>query len=415
MSFADGFRMAFSALFAHKLRSLLTLIGIIVGVASIIGVMTGLSVVQTTMEREMSVLGAQTFQVQKWPHGGFSQGVDWRAIQRRAPITVENAEVVRERVDSVDLVGCELWQFGAQASFQERSTEPVLSVVGGTPEYPENNTHYIEYGRNVSYQDIRTEQSVVVIGYSVAEQLFPFVDPIDRTIRIDGRDYKVIGVFEQKSSAMGAGFDNYLYLPISVFENQFGTFDRDGNRRSVNMTVRAKRPELLASAMEEVRGVLRIARGVAARDPDDFEMFSNDSSIRQFNDATLGVKVGAFVVGIIALIVAGIGIMNIMLVSVTERTREIGIRKALGARRRSILGQFLLEAILLCNAGGLLGVLVGFLLGNIVTLFTEFSVALPWGWAINGLVFCTLVGLGFGMWPALKASRLQPVEALSYE
>jgi putative ABC transport system permease protein len=158
-----------------------------------------------------------------------------------------------------------------------------------------------------------------------------------------------------------------------------------------------------------------LTRGVDPREDDDFYMFTNSSSIREFNDATAGVKLGAFVIGIIALLVAGIGIMNIMLVSVTERTREIGIRKALGAKRKQILWQFLLEAVVLCNLGGVLGVVVGFGLGNIVTLFTEFPVNVPMDWAVRGLVFCTVVGLTFGLWPAVKASKLSPIEALRHE
>jgi putative ABC transport system permease protein len=191
--------------------------------------------------------------------------------------------------------------------------------------------------------------------------------------------------------------------------------DDDGRPRSVNMTVRSQSAELLEVAMEETRLVLRAARGLKPGEDDDFYMFTNDSSIREFNDATAGVKIGAFVIGIIALVVAGIGIMNIMLVSVTERTREIGIRKALGARRRHILWQFLLEAIVLCNLGGVLGVAAGFGLGNLVTLFTEFDVNVPQAWAVYGLVFCTIVGVTFGMWPAVKASRLSPIEALNHE
>lgn len=415
MHWSEAVRMAFAAILAHKLRSTLTLVGIIAGVASIIGVMTGISVVEATMEKEMSVLGTRTFQVQKWPRGGFNNDIDWRMIQRRRPVTIENTDYVRERVKSVDLVGAELWQFGAKAQYQDKSTEPVLWVVGGTPEYPENNTHFIEYGRNLTQQDIRIGRNVAVIGYSVAEQLFPYVDPIGRKVRVDGREFEVVGVFEQKKSAFGGNFDNYVYIPITVFGRSYGMNDDEGRRRSVNMTVRATRPELLAAAMEETRGALRAARGVDAKTDDDFYMFSNESQIREFNKASIGVKAGAFAVGMIALLVAGIGIMNIMLVSVTERTKEIGVRKALGARRRSILWQFLLEAVVLCNFGGLMGVAVGFLLGNIVTFFAEFTVKLPWLWGINGLVFCTVVGLVFGIWPAMKASKLQPVEALSHE
>jgi putative ABC transport system permease protein len=415
MGTLEAFWIALAAIRAHKLRSVLTLVGIVAGVASIIGVMTGISIVQVSMEQEMSVLGTQTFQVQKWPRGNFQNDIDWRKIQRRKPVTVENANVVRERVESVDLVGAELWQFGSVAKYRDESTEPIIWICGGTPEYPANNTHLVQLGRNISNEDVRVGRSVVVIGFTLAEQLFPFVDPVGKPIKVDGRKYQVIGVFEEKKSAMGGNFDNYVLMPVTVFQKNYGMRDGDGRERSVNITVRAKTPALLESAMEETRAALRVARGVNPRDEDDFYMFTNNSSIREFNEATAGVKLGAFVIGIIALLVAGIGIMNIMLVSVTERTHEIGIRKALGAKRRQILWQFLLEAVVLCNLGGVLGVIVGFGLGNIVTLFTEFSVNVPMDWAVRGLVFCTVVGLTFGFWPAVKASNLSPIEALRHE
>jgi putative ABC transport system permease protein len=288
-------------------------------------------------------------------------------------------------------------------------------VCGGTPEYPANNTHYVQFGRNISNEDVKVGRRVAVIGFTLAQELFPFIDPVGQTIKVDGRKMQVIGVFEEKKSAMGGRFDTYILMPITVFQQYYGRYQDDGMERTVNVTVRARSPEVLPAAIEEVRGLLRTVRGVDPRDPDDFTIFTNDSQIRAFNQATQGVKVGAFIIGIIALLVAGIGIMNIMLVSVTERTREIGLRKALGARRRQVLGQFLLEAVLLCNVGGLLGVAVGYGLGNTVTLFTDFAASVPLDWAVIGLAFCTVVGLVFGIWPALQASRLAPVEALSYE
>ncbi len=415
MGIFQALRMALTAIRAHKLRSFLTLVGIIAGVASIIAVMTGISVVQVAMEQEMSVLGTQTFQIQKWPRGGFHDDVDWRKIQRRKPVTVANVNAVRERVRTVDLVGAELWQFGSVVKYRSEATEPVVWICGGTPEYPANNTHYVEFGRNLSNEDVRVGRHVAVIGYALAEQLFPFSDPLDRTVKVDGRKYVVIGVFEEKVSAMGGNFDNYVLMPVTVFQRNYGMKGDDGRERSVNMTVRARTPELLEAAMAETRAVLRVVRGVDPRDADDFYMFTNDSSIREFNKATAGVKMGAFVIGIIALVVAGIGIMNIMLVSVTERTREIGLRKAVGAKRRHILWQFLLEAVVLCNIGGVLGVAAGFGLGNIVTLFSDFAVSVPLDWAVRGLLFCTAVGLTFGMWPAVKASRLSPIEALGHD
>ncbi len=415
MNLTEAVKMALAAIRAQKLRSMLTLIGIIAGVASIIAVMTGISVIQNTMEKEMSVLGTTTFQVQKMPAGGFNHDVDWRKIQRRKPVTVANADAIRENVATVDLVGSELWSFGHIARYRNEITNKNLTICGGTPEYGPNNTHFVRLGRNLSNQDIMTSSFVVLIGHGIAETLFPFTDPIGKTIRLDDRKYRVIGVMEEKNSAMGGNYDNYNIIPITTFQQVYGMRDQRGEARSVNVTVRARRPELVQDAIEETRLVLRAARKVPPREEDDFTIFSNDSMIKSFNQATAGVKLGAFVVGIVALVVAGIGIMNIMLVSVTERTKEIGLRKALGAKRKSILTQFLIEAIVLCNVGGILGVFVGFGLGNIVTLFTDFAVSVPMEWAVGGLIFCTMVGLTFGMWPAIVASKLEPVKALSYE
>jgi putative ABC transport system permease protein len=415
MNITEAIKMALAAIRAQKLRSMLTLIGIIAGVASIIAVMTGISVIQSTMEREMSVLGTTTFQVQKWPAGGFNHDVDWRKIQRRKPVTVANADAIRENVATADLVGSELWSFGHIARYRNEATNKNLTICGGTPEYGPNNTHFVRLGRNLSNQDIMAASFVVLIGHGIAETLFPFTDPIGKIIKLDDRKYRVIGVMEEKSSSLGGNYDNYNIIPITTFQQVYGMRDQRGEARSVNVTVRAKRPELVQDAIEETRLVLRAARKVPPREEDDFTIFTNDSMIKSFNQATAGVKLGAFVVGIVALVVAGIGIMNIMLVSVTERTKEIGIRKSLGAKRKSILAQFLIEAIVLCNVGGVLGVLVGFGLGNIVAIFTGFAVSVPMEWAIGGLIFCTLVGLTFGMWPAMVASKLDPVKALSYE
>ena len=411
----EAFKMAITAIMSHKLRSFLTLIGIIAGVASIIAVMTGISVIQTTMEKEMSVLGTQTFQVQKWAAAGPISQEEMRKIMKRRPTTVEHANAIRERVETVDLVGSELWSQNIHvAKYRDIKTNPNLTVCGGTPEYPENNTHYVELGVNLTYEDVKIGRSVVVLGHAVAEELFPWIDPLQQTIKIDGRKFRVIGVLEEKKSAFGGSFDNYMIIPITKFKHIYGMRDNRGEERSVNITVRAKSPDLLQDAIAETRAVMRMERGLKPQQEDDFTIFTNDSNIKTFNEMTAGIKVGAFVIGIVALIVAGIGIMNIMFVSVTERTREIGIRKALGAKRKNILMQFLLEAVILSNIGGVIGVAVGFGLGNIVSMLTDFAGNVPLEWAIVGVIFCTTVGITFGFWPAFKASKLDPIVALRY-
>jgi putative ABC transport system permease protein len=415
MRFTELFGMAISAITSHKLRSSLTLVGIIAGVASIIGVMTGISVIQNTIERELSVLGSTVFQVQKWAAGPTTEE-ERRKINLRRPTTEAHANAIREKVKTVSLVGSELWSYNHLIKFRDRSTNQNIIICGGTPEYPPNNTHYVGYGRNISPEDIKFGRTVIVIGHAIAAELFPWIDPVNKEIKVDGRKFKVIGVFEEKKSAFGGGFDNYALMPISTFKHIYGMHDqRFGEERSVNITVRAISPAHVQDALAETRAVMRAERGLKPYEEDDFTIFSSDSQIKTFNQTTAGIKTGAFVIGIVALIVAGIGIMNIMLVSVTERTREIGIRKSLGAKRKTILSHFLLEAIILSNIGGLIGVLIGFGLGNLVSVFTGFLVSVPLDWAVIGLLFCTAVGLIFGLWPAYKASALNPVESLRYE
>jgi putative ABC transport system permease protein len=414
MAFIEIFRMAMSAIMSHKLRSSLTLVGIIAGVASIIGVMTGISVIQNTIESELSVLGTTVFQVQKWAAGGPLSEAERRKIMRRRPTTVEHANAIRENVSTVTLVGSELWDFGHVVKYRDIQTDPIITICGGTPEYPPNNTHYIGHGRNISNEDVKMARKVVVLGFAVANKLFPWTDPVNKTVKVDGYKFRVVGVFAEKKSAMGGNYDNYVLFPITLINELYGP-TRFGNERSVNITVRAKSPAIVDEAIAETRGVMRRVRGLKPHEEDDFTIFTNDSQIKAFNNTTAGIKTGAFVIGIVALVVAGIGIMNIMLVSVTERTREIGLRKSIGAKRKDILIHFLLEAIILSNIGGLFGVLIGFALGNLVSIFTGFLVTIPLDWAVIGLLFCTGVGLIFGFWPAYKASALNPIDSLRFE
>jgi putative ABC transport system permease protein len=412
----DNFLMSLQAIRANKLRSSLTLFGIVLGVSSIIAVMTAISVVQGTMEQEMSILGAQTFQIQKWPNG-FSSEEERLEAMRWPPVTLEEADGLRAYSQNIDIVGAELWEFGFKAEYRGEEMDQI-TICGGTPEYPQNNTHFVSYGRNISQLDVKAARKVVVIGHAIAQQLYPFVDPVGRDIRIDGRKYEIIGVFDEKNSAFGGRYDTYTLIPVSTFVNTYGMSNRDGFPRSVNVTLHARSPDVVDDAIAEAKSILRRLRRLDHDAPDNFTLFNSESMIEEFNTMTAGIKVGAFIIGIIALVVAGIGIMNIMLVSVTERTREIGIRKSLGAKPRDILRQFLLEAIVLCNVGGVIGVLIGFLFGNVLVkagMSSSFEAVVPVEWAVVGLLFCTAVGVLFGLLPAARAARLDPIEALRYE
>jgi putative ABC transport system permease protein len=252
---------------------------------------------------------------------------------------------------------------------------------------------------------------VAVLGKNLQEKLFPpNVNPVGQTIRVGGSNYQVIGTFAKKGSTLGGDQDNFVVVPITTFFQDFGK-----TGRSMHIMVKSVNRDVFDESQEEVRSILRKARKVPPGVDDDFSFFSNDSLITQFNEFTFYLRMGVLLVSSIALLAAGVGIMNIMLVSVTERTREIGIRKAIGASRRDILSQFIIEAIILCQIGGIVGVALGILGGNVVGLLLSVPAVIPWDWAAIGLGVCFLVGLVFGVYPAWKAAMLDPIEALRYE
>jgi putative ABC transport system permease protein len=241
--------------------------------------------------------------------------------------------------------------------------------------------------------------------------LFPFGSAIGEQVKFDGIKYTVIGVLEPRGLMLGGNQDNFAVIPITTGLRRYGRQPW----RSLSILVQARSQELYDDTVEQVRGVLRVIRKVPPGKEDDFEIFSNDSMIAQFKSFTLTVRLGVAVVSSIALIAAGIGIMNIMLVSVTERTREIGIRRAVGAKKRNIMAQFIMEAVVLCEVGGALGVLLGIIGGNATAFFLKLPPVIPFDWAVIGLLICSFIGIIFGTYPAFKAANLDPIESLRYE
>lgn len=408
MGYYNSFIIAIESLTKQKMRSALTLIGMIIGVTSIIGIMTTMDAIQTYMEKSLSVLGSTVFQVQKTPFMNVGPS-ERHKYRNRKDIRIEHADAIRDRAKKVANVGAEDWTFGKSLGYKKKTTEPVYIVSGATPEWSPNNGYYVEDGRFLTQTDVDFSRFVMVIGLEVVEALFPFQYPIGETVKFEGRNFEVIGVLEEQGNEMGQSRNNLLAIPITVYQKLYG---KEG---SINITISAKSTELLNGAIDEIITIMRAVRKVAPGEENDFEVFNSESLIGFFNDMSRNLKIGSILISFISLAVAGIGIMNIMMVSVTERTREIGIRKAIGARKKHILSQFLVEAVMLSLVGGLIGVFLGVVLGNVAASFMNLSIAIPWFWVIFGLVFCSFVGIVSGFWPALKASRLDPIESLRYE
>ncbi|RJP63492.1 MAG: FtsX-like permease family protein [Ignavibacteriales bacterium] len=400
--------MALASLRANKLRSLLTLVGIAVGLFSIIIVMTAISAIQSSFEEAFSEIGTNNIIIQKYPAIGMGPG-SWRKYRNRKDITIEQGEKLKERTTLPVSVGISMGDDGKIVKYGKEQTNPNVYVVGVNIDEFISSSYIISDGRGFSNQDVEYARNVCCLGEDVIKKLFKTIDPIGQKIVIDNMVLEVIGRFKPKGEILGQSQDNFVVVPLSVFAKYYS------DDESVGLNIQAPSQEQYDATTEQVIGVLRTIRKVAPGMDNDFEIVSNDQLIEQFNDITKYFKVGAGVIAFIALVAAGVGIMNIMLVSVTERTREIGIRKAIGAQKKTIRIQFLVEAIALSLVGGTTGIILGLIGGNIVGSLLEASIVIPVFWIMVGLAVTTGVGLVFGVYPAIKASNLDPIEALRYE
>ncbi len=408
MQFSTTFSSAFQVLRSNKLRTSLTLASVGIGVFSIISVMTAIGVFQNSIESGLSQLGANTFQVQKYPQMQHGPG-DRERFRNRRNITWRQAQGVAAQSREALTVGIEAWHFGEVVQWGNKKTDPNTSVAGENPEGFPTNHWEIEYGRAIAQSDLDLSRNVVVLGYDLAAAIFPpSLDPIGKSVRMGGRDYTVIGTMKSRGGMFG-NQDRYFIIPITTF------FEYYGANRSVNIMVQARSRENFDACLDEVIGILRSERNLRPWEENDFETFSNESVISNFNDLTRYVRLGTFAIAAVALLAAGIGIMNIMLVSVTERTKEIGTRKAVGATRQAIVVQFLSEALLLTLFGGITGILAGLLAGNTLAVVMDIPPIIQIEWVAVGVVACLVIGIIFGTYPAWKAASLDPIEALRYE
>ena len=407
MSFNEVIRMALGALRTNKLRSILTMTGVAIGVFSVIGVMTALSVISSNIESGISFLGSNLFQFAKYP---IIQKDDTNTFQNRRNITFEQAMEYKRLMEGDGAVSLKVFDRGGKAVGFGRKKVQGKQLVGGNENFLLSNTFTLAYGRNITPEDVDLARNVTVVGPDIIKGLFPSENPIGRVVQVDAKPYRIIGVMGEKGSSFGQSQDDTVLVPITKFFADFGH-----TNRTVNVATQSTSQATYNATLDKGIGAMRIARGLRVNQPNDFEIYSNDTLLTAFASVADTIRVGAFCISVIALLAAGVGIMNIMLVSVTERTREIGVRKAIGARRRDIVRQFLIEAIVLSEVGGLTGILFGVVGGNIFAVVWDIAMVFPWAWAATGLIVCSMVGIGFGWYPAYKAAALHPIEALRYE
>ena len=413
--FGENVRFAMLAVRAHKLRAALTVLGIVVGVATVIAMVSIVTGFNNNMVRQFQSFGATLVQFQKFSMR-FGPGHRSDDERNRKDLTLEDALALKAQIPEIRAVSPEryLWDTTTTAKFRDREAKDP-TVAGVYPDYSLANNHFIEQGRFFTETDLAHSSQVAVIGQDVVKALFPRESPLNQTIELNGWKYTVIGVLEEKGDFGGGSSNHWFLIPFSAFDHQFPQI-KASRGDTIHIATVPYRPDQVPIVVEKGRALLRARRHVPFNADDDFYILTPDKMIESFQGITNGITGAMIFIAFISLLIGGVGVMNIMLVSVTERTREIGVRKAVGAFRRDIILQFLTEATTLALLGGVIGVIVGVAVPALIKLaFAALPAETPFWSILVGLIVSMSVGIFFGLYPAVKASRLDPIEALRYE
>jgi putative ABC transport system permease protein len=404
----ESIRVALMALWANKLRSFLTILCVIVSIMAIIAVVSIIDGMNSYVQDEIASEGTDAFTLERVNQIGVLTNFDLFLKSLRYPnITLEDAEAIREKIPQARYVNATI-STTQHVVYRDRSVENV-GIQGHTSEYPIMGDWPIIQGRHLAPVDVALRRAVCVLGWDVAQNLFPSEDPIDKRIKFGGRHYRVVGVIEEKTGGFGGEQNMFTIIPVTSFLKHYGT------RRSLKVLVKTGALEIVPEAIEETRALMRLRRKLRPGDDDDFHLSTSETLMALWQSISQGIFSATIGLVSITLVIGGIIIMNIMLVAVTERTSEVGLRKALGARRRDIMMQFLVESITLTSVGGLFGIALGFFAAFLIASFTPLPYAIK-GWSIlAALLIVFIVGVFFGLYPAGRAAQLDPVEALRHE
>ena len=396
--------MGLAAIRAYKLRAGLTILGVVMGIMTVTGMSSIVAGLNANMAKQIESLGSSVLLIRPFQPGENLSEEEWR---RRKGLTFAEVEAIAQlplvrAISPMELVRAELIKHGNQRVKD-------ATTLGTTEAYEVVHDAFVERGRFLSATDVDRGAPVAVIGTDVVDALFPTVDPVDKEITIDGRRFRVIGVMERKGKFLFQSRDNIILIPLGSMQK------RDGRFNFLVADVKPMSPAVLDRTVDQVKELLRRKRKLRFLEKDTFAVVTQDTLTDLYTQITGGIYMVMIAISSIGLVVGGVGVMNIMLVSVTERTREIGVRKALGAKKRDILWQFLTEAMTLTGAGGVLGIVVGGGIAWLVNRFSPFPAVIQPTWVVVAFVTALSVGLFFGLWPAAKAARLDPIEALRYE
>lgn len=407
MDLRDTISLSVRAIGTNKLRTVLTMLIIGIGISALVGIQTSLSGLRQFLNSDFASMGSNSFTI-RWGGAG-AEGDDGSDAAPPPPITFRQAMAFQDKYDYPALVSVSAMarQSSATVKYQGKKTNPNITVLGVDDAYLEISGYQVDKGRWFSVQEMTRNGMVAVLGGGVANRLFgDQVNPVNQFVNVDGMRFRVIGVLESKGVSIVSS-DDIVLLPLSTTR---AYMIREQARFA--LAVQVAKPTELDAAIGEATGLFRQVRALHISEPDDFEITRSDSIAAMLVDLLGKVGIGGTAIGLFTILGAAIGLMNILLVSVNERTREIGINMAIGARRRTIMTQFLAESVLICVFGGLLGVLLGVLIGNQVAMGIGSAFSMPWTWIGIGLSICVVVGLAAGIYPAVKASRLDPIEAL---
>jgi len=406
----DLLALATGSLVANKLRSALTIMGIVVGVFSVVAVMTALSAIRLSINTSLSQLGANTFQISKMP----ALTGDWWNYMRRPTINYRQGHRLEEMMRELSpqsLVSLTVGNGGHHVSYASKTMNRTIDMLGINENSLVTNNRAIALGRNLTMDDIMFARPFVIIGSTVQKDLFPSEDPLNKRIIISGNAYTVVGVLEKKGEVFGQDQDGFAAIPITLYIQRYW----NDNWRSLDIAVQAPPDQAMEEVQDIVIGAMRIIRDLPPEEHNNFEVYSNDSLKAIFDKMAVIIGAAGLIISAIALVTAGVGVMNIMLVSVTERTREIGVRKSIGARSRDILIQFLLEAVFIAQVGALIGIILGVAAGDAVGMMLNVEPIMPWFWVAVAAITCAGIGLVFGAYPAWRAAKMDPVDALRFE